>query len=93
MRQGADLQDIQELLGHSSITITADTCTTLLPEADLAIAEAAARLVLAGGPRATSENAEPGPDEAEVSGAEPVPDGAVESGGGNGSSVPFLYVR
>ena len=31
------------MLGHSPITITADTYTTLLPEADLAIAEAAAR--------------------------------------------------
>ncbi|MCD9875666.1 tyrosine-type recombinase/integrase [Streptomyces guryensis] len=41
---GADLKDIQEMLSHSSITITADTCTSLLPEADLAIAEAAARL-------------------------------------------------
>ncbi|WTI14615.1 tyrosine-type recombinase/integrase [Streptomyces sp. NBC_00820] len=42
---GAGLKDIQEMLGHSSITITADTYTSLLPEADLAIAEAAARLV------------------------------------------------
>ncbi|WKX72157.1 tyrosine recombinase XerC [Streptomyces sp. XD-27] len=42
---GADLKDIQEMLGRSSITITADTYTSLLPEADLAIAEAAARLV------------------------------------------------
>ncbi|MFV0135321.1 tyrosine recombinase XerC [Streptomyces sp. HMX87] len=42
---GADLKDIQEMLGHSSITITADTYTSLLPEADLVIAEAAARLV------------------------------------------------
>ncbi|TKA01948.1 tyrosine-type recombinase/integrase [Actinacidiphila oryziradicis] len=42
---GADLEDIQEMLGHSSITITADTYTSLLPETDLAIAEAAARLV------------------------------------------------
>lgn len=62
---GADLKDIQEMFGHSSITITADTYTSLLPEADLAIAEAAARLV----PRArtTSENtaleAESEPDE------------------------------
>ncbi|WP_235468662.1 site-specific integrase [Streptomyces platensis] len=54
---GADLKDIQEMLGHSSITITADTYTSLLPEADLAIAEAAARLV----PRASaiSENGAP----------------------------------
>ncbi|MFF8787328.1 tyrosine-type recombinase/integrase [Streptomyces sp. NPDC015125] len=42
---GADLKDIQERLGHSSIAITADTYTSLLPETDRAIAEAAARLV------------------------------------------------
>ncbi|MGY4739747.1 tyrosine-type recombinase/integrase [Streptomyces sp. ATMOS53] len=51
---GADLKDIQEMLGHSSITITADTYTSLLPEADPAIAEAAARLVPCA--RAISEN-------------------------------------
>ncbi|MFJ5847044.1 site-specific integrase [Streptomyces sp. NPDC092903] len=51
---GAGLMHIQEMLGHSSITITSNTYTSLLPEADLAIAEAAARLV----PRArvTSED-------------------------------------
>ncbi|MEU5211910.1 tyrosine-type recombinase/integrase [Streptomyces sp. NPDC020742] len=42
---GADLKDIQEVLGHSSIAITADTYTSPLPETDRAIAEAAARLV------------------------------------------------
>ncbi len=42
---GADLKDIQEMLGHSSITITVDTYKSLLPEADLATVEAAARLV------------------------------------------------
>jgi integrase len=75
---GADLKDIQEMLGHSSITITADTYTSLLPEADLAIAEAAARLV----PRArvTSENtvpeAAPDPEGEEEPDAESVPNGA-----------------
>ncbi|MFJ1549141.1 tyrosine-type recombinase/integrase [Streptomyces sp. NPDC088246] len=38
---GVGLKDIQEMLGHSSITITSDTHTSLLPEADLAIAEVA----------------------------------------------------
>ncbi|MEV7993248.1 tyrosine-type recombinase/integrase [Streptomyces sp. NPDC086077] len=83
---GADLNDIQEMLGHSSITITADTYTSLLPEADLAIAEAAARLVPRA--RATSENTapeaepeEPGePDEADDAEVESVPDGAGPSG-------------
>ncbi|MDX3402971.1 site-specific integrase [Streptomyces sp. ME01-18h] len=60
---GADLKDIQEMLGHSSITITADTYTSLLPEADLAIAEAAARLV----PRARKAE-ESVPDHADPSG-------------------------
>lgn len=74
---GAGLKDIQEMLGHSSITITSDTYTSLLPEADLAIAEAAARLV----PRArtTSENTAP-EAEAEPAEAEPVPDGADRLG-------------
>ncbi|MHB9753207.1 site-specific integrase [Streptomyces sp. BYX5S] len=69
---GADLKDIQEMLGHSSITITADTYTSLLPEADLAIAEAAARLVPRA--RAASENiapeAEAEPEDAEQPGPE-----------------------
>ncbi|MEU5339852.1 hypothetical protein AB0H18_03205 [Streptomyces sp. NPDC020766] len=66
------------MLGHSSITITADTYTSLLPEADLAIAEAAARLVPRA--RATSENTAPEaaaePDGAEDPGPEYVPDDA-----------------
>ena len=42
---GADLHSIKEMLGHSSIGITSDTYTTLLPQVDRAIAEAAAQLV------------------------------------------------
>lgn len=66
------------MLGHSSITITADTYTSLLPEADLAIAEAAARPV----PRAriptenTAPEGEPEPDDEEKPGPESVPDDA-----------------
>ncbi|MGW3628195.1 tyrosine-type recombinase/integrase [Streptomyces sp. NPDC000880] len=90
---GADLKDIQEMLGQSSITITADTYTSLFPEADLAIAEAAARLVPRA--RATSENTASGPesepDEAEEPGAEPVPDGADPSGGISGSGDPSAH--
>ncbi|MFJ8049265.1 hypothetical protein [Streptomyces luteogriseus] len=70
------------MLGHSSITITADTYTSLLPEADLAIAEAAARLVPRA--RATAENtapeAEPEPDDEEKPSPESVPDDADPSG-------------
>ncbi|MGI5338489.1 tyrosine-type recombinase/integrase [Streptomyces sp. CA-181903] len=71
---GADLKDIQEMLGHFSITITADTYTSLLPGADLAIAEAAAHLV----PRARVSRAVDGP------GSRPEPDG-VEARSGSGA--------
>lgn len=75
---GAGLKDIQEMLGHSSITITSDTYTSLLPEADLAIAEAAARLVprARATPESTVPEAEAEPDDAESADAESVPDGA-----------------
>ncbi|MCX4778986.1 site-specific integrase [Streptomyces sp. NBC_01264] len=76
---GADLKDIQEMLGHSSITITADTYTSLLPEADLAIAEAAARLV----PRARTAGQEAPAKAVGCSENEPetVPDHAAPSVG------------
>jgi integrase len=86
---GADLKDIQEMLGHSSITITADTYTSLLPEADLAIAEAAARLV----PRARATSRTPAsaaahePDKTEAS----VPDGADPSGEISGPGDPSAH--
>ncbi|MET9809041.1 site-specific integrase [Streptomyces halstedii] len=85
---GAGLKDIQEMLGHSSITITSDTYTSLLPEADLAIAEAAARLV----PRArvtswdTGSEVDPQSEDAEST----VPGGADQLGGpqSSGSRPP-----
>ncbi|MFG2756770.1 tyrosine-type recombinase/integrase [Streptomyces wuyuanensis] len=56
---GADMKVVQEMLGHSSITITSDTYTSVLPEVARKAAEDAARLVpspgsayLAGSPRA-----------------------------------------
>ncbi|MGH3869822.1 MAG: tyrosine-type recombinase/integrase [Pseudonocardiaceae bacterium] len=42
---GADLKIVQDLLGHSSITITADTYAHVLPELARDTAEAAARIV------------------------------------------------
>lgn len=51
---GADLKDVQELLGHSSITITGDTYTSVIAELEVerAKAEAAAALVPRRRPRA-----------------------------------------
>jgi integrase len=45
LASGADLKVVQEMLGHSSITITADTYTSVLPAVAAQAAEAAARLV------------------------------------------------
>jgi hypothetical protein len=50
-RAGADLKDIQELLGQSSILVTADTYTSVLPPKQRRVAEATARLVLAAASR------------------------------------------
>jgi integrase len=52
---GADLKIVQDLLGHSSITITADTYAHVLPELARETAEAAARIV----PRARRATQEP----------------------------------
>lgn len=42
---GANLKVVQEMLGHASIAITADTYTSVLPDVAREAAEAAARLV------------------------------------------------
>ncbi|RPF41822.1 site-specific recombinase XerD [Streptomyces sp. Ag109_G2-6] len=42
---GAEMKVVQEMLGHSSITITSDTYTSVLPEVARKAAEAAVRLV------------------------------------------------
>jgi integrase len=44
---GTDLKVVQDLLGHSSIVLTADTYTSVLPELARDAAEATARLILA----------------------------------------------
>jgi len=48
---GADLKTLQDLLGHSSIVITADTYTSVLPRAQRRCADATAKLVLAAARR------------------------------------------
>jgi integrase len=47
---GGDIHTVKETLRHSTITLTSDTYTSLLPELDREIAEKAAKLV----PRARS---------------------------------------
>lgn len=42
---GVDMKVVQEMLGHSSYTLTSDTYTSVLPEVAREAAEAAARLV------------------------------------------------
>jgi integrase len=54
---GGDLHTIKEVLRHSTITLTSDTYTSLLPEIDREVAEKAARLV----PRAGAAAADPRP--------------------------------
>jgi hypothetical protein len=43
---GNDLKIVQTMLGHSSIVLTADTYTSVLPDLDQLVAEATARIVL-----------------------------------------------
>ena len=55
---GADLKTVSEMLGHSTITITADTYASVLPEVARRAAEAAARLVPRG---RSADPRQPGP--------------------------------
>jgi integrase len=48
---GADLKILQDLLGHSSIVVTADTYTSVLPLSQRRTADATADLVLAAAQR------------------------------------------
>ena len=52
---GADLKTIQDLLGHSTITLTADVYTNALPAVQRKEAEATARLILGAADRPTSQ--------------------------------------
>ena len=46
---GVDLRTVQEMLGHSSIVLTADTYTSVLPDVARAAAEKVAALIIKAG--------------------------------------------
>ncbi len=78
------------MLGHSSIAITADTYTSLLPETDRAIAEAAACFVARA--RATKQATEAAEkaNADEGSGAEAMTDSAEKSAAELAPVTPHL---
>jgi len=49
LASGADLKAIQDMLGHASIVLTADTYTSVLPEVARRTADGIARLIMAAG--------------------------------------------
>src|SRR5260370_24367336 len=49
MTAGVELKVVQEMLGHSSIVLTADTYTSVLPDAAHAAAEKVAALIIKAG--------------------------------------------
>ncbi|WP_060884112.1 site-specific integrase [Streptomyces caniscabiei] len=55
---GGDIHTVKETLRHSTITLTSDTYTSLLPELDREIAEKAAKLIPRSRPTATGSSAE-----------------------------------
>jgi integrase len=57
---GADLKTLQDLLGHSSIVVTADTYTSVLPQIQRRCADATAQLVL-NAARRTARRSKPRP--------------------------------
>ncbi|WSP87168.1 hypothetical protein OG289_24520 [Streptomyces sp. NBC_01235] len=56
---GGDIHTVKERLRHSTITLTSDTYTSLLPELDREIAEKAAKLVPRSRPAANGSTADP----------------------------------
>jgi len=56
---GGDIHTVKETLRHSTITLTSDTYTSLLPELDREIAEKAAKLVPRSRPAANGSTSDP----------------------------------
>ncbi|MFD9136202.1 tyrosine recombinase XerC [Streptomyces bottropensis] len=59
---GGDIHAVKETLRHSTITLTSDTYTSLLPELDREIAEKAAKLIPRSRPTAADSSARAAPD-------------------------------
>ncbi|MET8063858.1 tyrosine-type recombinase/integrase [Micromonospora sp. NPDC005313] len=53
LKAGAEMKVVQEMLGHSSYALTADTYTAVLPELAMEAAEATARLISGRGTKRT----------------------------------------
>jgi Phage integrase family len=58
---GADLKAVQDMLGHSSIVLTADTYTSVLPEVARKAAEDVASLIIAAGCPGSTRPRQPEP--------------------------------
>jgi len=100
LQAGVPLKVVSEQLGHSSLAITADTCTSVLPAVAQAAAEAVAGIV----PRAANNAADAGvlsvgyqkpPKEAKmsVSGNDPSTKGQVRRGGPPGARTQNLRIK
>ena len=59
---GGDIHTVKETLRHSTITLTSDTYTSLLPELDREIAEKAAKLIPRSRTAAADSSAPAAPD-------------------------------
>lgn len=59
---GGDIHAVKETLRHSTITLTSDTYTSLLPELDREIAEKAAKLIPRSRPAVDESTASPAAD-------------------------------
>lgn len=70
---GADLKTVQDLLGHSSIVVTADTYTSVLPHVQRHCADATADLVLTAARRTRKRSRTEAARTASAVGHPPVP--------------------
>jgi integrase len=93
---GADLKTVSEMLGHSTITITADTYASVLPEVARRAAESAARLVPRGqqaDPQQLGPISAPSGPEADTEPSPPNTKGQVTSGGPRGTRTHNLRIK